>query len=107
MKVELLQNDGKKKTFQSGPVLMRSMREFLELQTRINLNSMDADELDEFVGFVCRVFGNQFTIDDFYDGMPVDKLNTFSQTFALEIMGAKGVKTDEKKSSPPKKTIEE
>lgn len=70
------QKDGKleesiyKIPFASG----RHHRKLLEYETKIDYTDMSLEDTDELVGFVCEVFGNQFTVDDFYDGIPSHEL---------------------------------
>lgn len=37
-------------------------------------NGVNEETLDKMVVFVTELFGNQFTIDEFYDGIAADKL---------------------------------
>lgn len=52
----------------------RHHRKILEYDATIDYSDMSLDQTDELVGFVCDVFGNQFTIDEFFDGVPSHKL---------------------------------
>lgn len=74
MKLTLL-IDGKEKIFTTPFVSARAYRKLLEYDQTIDYTDMGLDEYDEIVGFICDVFGNQFTIDDFYDGLPSYELN--------------------------------
>ncbi|MFE4525443.1 phage tail assembly chaperone G [Cytobacillus firmus] len=51
-------------------------RKFLELKSKINSpdGSVTVEQLDEFSGLVVLAFGNQFTLDEFYEGTPHDKV---------------------------------
>lgn len=52
----------------------RHHRQLLEFETKIDYTDMSLEDTDTLVGFVCDVFGNQFTVDEFYDGIPSHKL---------------------------------
>lgn len=52
----------------------RHHRKVLEYESTIDYTDMSLEDTDELVGFVCEVFGNQFTTDDYYDGIPSHKL---------------------------------
>lgn len=45
-------------------------RKLLEHDAKINYSDMSVDEFDTVIGFVCDVFRNQFTIEEFYEGIP-------------------------------------
>ncbi|MGM8213571.1 phage tail assembly chaperone G [Virgibacillus sp. W0430] len=73
MKLTLL-IDGKKKIFTTSFVSARFYRKLLEYDQTIDYTDMNLDDYDEVVGFVCNVFDNQFTVDEFYDGIPSHEL---------------------------------
>src|SRR5690625_4363687 len=68
MKLELI-IDGEKKIFTTNFVSGRHFRKVMEYDSKIDYSNIGIDETDELVGFVCNVFDNQFTVDDFYDGV--------------------------------------
>jgi hypothetical protein len=74
MQLKLLINDEEKifsTPFVSGMVL----RKYLELQAkRENPGKVTVAEMDEYVGLVVYAFKNQFTLEDFYDGIPQDQI---------------------------------
>lgn len=49
-------------------------RQLVKFDEVINYTEMSVEEYDKVVGFVCEVFRNQFTVDDFYEGIPSHKL---------------------------------
>jgi hypothetical protein len=57
--------------FVSGMVL----RKYMELlaKTRDSKN-LTVEEMDEYVGLVIYAFKNQFTLEEFYDGIPHEKV---------------------------------
>lgn len=62
-------------------------KEFFEKAEKLN-NTLDADSLNELVDFVCKVYGNKFTIDDFMQGVPLENILTtivtvFNETGAM------------------------
>ncbi len=82
MKLILLVN-GEERIFTAPFVPARAYRKLLEYDKVIDYTNMDVDDYDEIIGFTCNVFGNQFTIDEFWDGLPSDELNeTLLNVFA-------------------------
>lgn len=69
MKLELL-IDGETKIFTPPFVSGRAYRKLLEYDETIDYSNMGADDYDELIGFACNVYGDQFTIDNFWDGIP-------------------------------------
>lgn len=69
MKLELV-IDGENKIFTTPFVSGRAYRKLLEYDKTIDYTDMDTDDYDELIGFTCDVFGKQFTIDNFWDGVP-------------------------------------
>lgn len=60
----------------------RHHRKILEYDQTIDYSDVDLDQTDELIGFVCDVFGNQFTVDEFYDGIPSHELiSTITDVF--------------------------
>ncbi|KSU89810.1 hypothetical protein A2U94_18130 [Bacillus sp. VT 712] len=79
------------KPFISG----RIYREFLALKERgVDFNSPTPDELDEVVQMICESYSNQFTIDDFYNGLAIDidSEDNFFIKIAEFIMLAQGLR---------------
>ncbi|WP_051348588.1 phage tail assembly chaperone G [Peribacillus kribbensis] len=108
MKLTLIK-DGKSKTYTSGTIMMRSLRDFSEFLTRADMDNLSVDELDEIFNQMCKVFNNQFNIDDLYDGLAVEKFASTFLEFHNTVMGVAGEPAKEtgKKPSPQQKTIEE
>lgn len=69
MKLELM-IDGEKKIFIAPTVYGRAYRKLLEYDQTIDYSMMGTDDYDELIGFACNVFGDQFTVDQFWDGVP-------------------------------------
>jgi hypothetical protein len=85
MKVILYKQEGDKlkESIYTAPFVSgRHHRKVMEYDQTIDYSDIDLDQTDELVGFVCDVFSNQFTIDEFYDGIPSHKLiSTITDTF--------------------------
>lgn len=71
MKVTIKIN-GKDKTFTTDFISARMFKKTEELQRRA-MNKEDID-LDEIVQYIVEVYGNQFTMDEFYDGVDVSDI---------------------------------
>ncbi|WP_017797565.1 phage tail assembly chaperone G [Oceanobacillus kimchii] len=68
------ENKRKESIYKIPFVSARHHRKLLEYEQTIDYTEMTLENTDELVGFVCDVFGNQFTIDEFYDGVPSHEL---------------------------------
>ncbi|KMM62216.1 hypothetical protein ACH95_06050 [Bacillus glycinifermentans] len=66
--------DGEEKVFQAPFVKGRMLREAIKLSKSSNFDDLDVEDLDALVGYVVRVYDNQFDIDQFYDGISSEKL---------------------------------
>ena len=83
--------NGKDKTFKTDFISARMFKKTEELQRRAD-NKEDID-LDEVVQYIVDVFGNQFTVDEFYDGVDVadifpiylDTINAVIEKFQSKI----------------------
>ncbi|CAM5794828.1 phage tail assembly chaperone G [Brevibacillus borstelensis] len=70
-----LRIDGENQTFTQDFISGRMFRRAIEMQKHFQDGTkMDENTLDEMVGFVTEVYGKQFTIDQFYDGIHSNKL---------------------------------
>ncbi|MED1603055.1 phage tail assembly chaperone G [Alkalihalophilus marmarensis] len=49
-------------------------RKVVEFDASINYTDLSLEEMDKVVGFVCEVFRNRFTVEDFYEGTPSHQL---------------------------------
>lgn len=59
-------------------------RQLLKFDETIDYSNLGVEEHDELVGFVCDVFQNQFTIDEFYEGIPAhETVGTLINVFAF------------------------
>jgi len=64
--------EGKEKIFSPSFISARMVRKTLEIKERLQTN-IGKKDLDSMVEYMVDLFGNQFSIDDFYDGIPVDQ----------------------------------
>jgi hypothetical protein len=87
MNLKLIMN-GEERTFVSTFIPARAFRQVLEMNRRMDFNNLAPDEMDEIVGLIRYVFSNEFTVDEFYDGLPIEKLvPTMKET--METIGGK------------------
>lgn len=73
MNIELM-IDRKKKTFQMPAFIPgRMIRRAVTLK-QINFGTLEEAQIDELVQYVVNVYGDQFNIDEFYDGVDARKM---------------------------------
>ena len=68
--------DGKEKVYKSGIITVRMFRRATEVRKafideKFLGENYPATDLDEAVQFIVEYFGNQFSVDDFYDGFMI------------------------------------
>lgn len=68
MKINLM-IDEKEKTFKADFVPGLVFRKFLELKTKYDLADMEKEAVEETVGLIVTAYNNQFTIDEFWEGI--------------------------------------
>lgn len=68
MNIELL-IDGKKKNFKLPSFIPGRMVRKAVTFTKMDLNDVSDEMLDDLVEYVANVYGDKFTIDEFYDGI--------------------------------------
>lgn len=73
MKLELLINS-KKTMFHTGFISGMIFRNAIQIQKRVQNDGLEIELLDDLVAFVVNVFGSQFTIDQFYEGVEATKI---------------------------------
>lgn len=81
--------DGKERMFAHKTIMTRTLKKLVEMQTRINFYRMNPDQMDELVSLIIEVFNDQFTLDEFYDGLPVEVYNDVIDDFFFTVMGGK------------------
>jgi hypothetical protein len=57
------------KEYTMGEVKARMFRKAIAMTDAIDLEHIKAKDLDDMVGFLVEAYGNQFTLDDVYDGL--------------------------------------
>ncbi|MBP1083506.1 phage tail assembly chaperone G [Bacillus capparidis] len=73
-KLTLLIN-GEEKNFTIPFVNGLVWRKFIELRGKTeNLSDLKPEELDEFAGLVVFAFGDKFSLEEFYAGVPYDQV---------------------------------
>lgn len=98
MKTLTLLIDNKEKRFTIPFVSGLIWRKYIELQDTVeNVNKLTAKELDQFVDLVVEAFKNQFTLEEFYDGISYDKVMwTVNALFMPEEKDLGNEKTEKK-----------
>ena len=69
-----LQLDGKQRTYVLNFISARMLRRTIEISKTVNFDDISVAELDIMVGYLVQLFGNQFTVDDVYDGLSATEL---------------------------------
>lgn len=71
----VLKKDGKEERFVSPEFVPGGLfRRAADVAELIENNAVTSDDLDAVIGFVCDVFENKFTIDEFEDGIDARKM---------------------------------
>jgi len=83
------------KTYIAPAPKARMVRKAIELTEKTNFKEMKAAEFDNLVGFVADLFGNQFTIDDVYDGLEANKLLPIILDCINKVVGSVGAKLEQ------------
>src|SRR5690625_1336971 len=84
------------KIFTTPFVSARFYRKLLEFDKEIDYSNLEANDYDKLIGFVCEVFGNQFTVDEFWDGVESSKLDeSILNTFTFVRTGKTKQEVDE------------
>ncbi|HFK2719199.1 TPA: hypothetical protein ACG1DY_005052 [Escherichia coli] len=67
--------EGEEKVFSIPFVNGMVWRKFIELKANTkDITSLTLEELDQFAGLVVFAFGNKFTLEEFYCGIPHDRV---------------------------------
>lgn len=90
-----LRIDGDNKTFTNDFVKARVFRNALKLNEKMSKegNKISVETFDEMVSFVVTVFDNQFTIDDFYDGVQAGELQSEIMRVFNSVLNIGGLET--------------
>ena len=74
--------DGEEKIFTIPFVSGMVWRRWIELRAKIDMKDLKPDEVDQLVELIIYAFGNRFTLEEFYNGVPHDKVMlTFDHLF--------------------------
>lgn len=73
----------------------RMVRRAFEIVENINLEHMKVTDLDSLIAYVVELFGNKFTIDDVYDGLPAAELMPTVMGCINTVVGAMGGKLEQ------------
>ena len=74
MKLLTLLVGEEEKVFQIPFVNGMVLRKFIEMKAKMDMTDLSPEELDEMVGLVVYAYKNQFTIEQFYEGVPHDRV---------------------------------
>ena len=90
MEIEII-IDGKKKVFRSKEITFKVFRKGTEILPKFSSGEFMGDgypmeELDEAVDLIVDYFGNQFTLEQFYDGFMMDDALDFIVLFKQVLM---------------------
>lgn len=94
MKITLNIN-GKDKDFATPFISGRKLRNTFAMSKKIENLKQDETMLDEMVTYIVDIFGNQFDLNQFYDGIEANKIiPTFTQ-LVEEIIGTMNNKAEQ------------
>ncbi|MBT2696343.1 hypothetical protein J7E79_02690 [Bacillus sp. ISL-40] len=75
--------DGEEKTFTIPFVTGMVWRKWIELRAKVDTNNLNPQEVDQLAELVIYAFGNRFTLEEYYAGLPHDKVMlTFDNLFS-------------------------
>ena len=85
------------KTFTNLNVKSRALRKAIEINEEIDFSNLKVKDLDSLVDYVCELYHNEFTRDQFYDGL---EANLLIETLSSAINGIVKGATDRLNSFP-------
>lgn len=68
-----LRIDNEEKTFVPPFLSGELYKDFFKMQSILQRGEA-AEKMDTLIDFVCRVYGNQFSIDQYWKGIPLNKV---------------------------------
>lgn len=101
MKIEL-NIEGEERIFTVSFIKSRMLRKALSIKNKMDFSNIQESELDELVSFVCETFNGQFTVDELYDGLPIEKLMPTITDVMNASSGSKSESTDDDDESKKK-----
>lgn len=66
--------DGQNKTFTVPFISGMVWRKFIDCRSRMDMSKLKPEELDELAGLVVYAYSDKFTLEQFYGGVPHDKV---------------------------------
>ncbi|HEY5524891.1 MAG TPA: hypothetical protein VIK26_06095 [Clostridium sp.] len=68
------------KTFNTGFMNGRRLKQTMAISSEVEGQNPDDATIDKMVGYIVDLYSNQFTLDQFYDGIASDKVfSTFEE----------------------------
>jgi hypothetical protein len=74
MKKITLVINGEKKEFRTPFVNGMVWRKFIEHRAQMDTNNLSPEQVDDLASLVVYAFNDQFTLDQFYEGVPHDRV---------------------------------
>jgi hypothetical protein len=90
-----LKIDNKDREFATPFISGRKLRNTFAMSKKVNTTKQDETMLDEMVNYIVDIFGNQFTLDQFYDGIEANKIIPTFTNLVEEIIGTMNNKTEQ------------
>lgn len=94
MKITLKINN-KDKEFMTPFISGRKLRDTFAVSKKVEKLSQDETMLDEMVNYIVDIFGKQFTLDEFYDGIEANKIISTFTDLVEEIVGTLNAKSEQ------------
>ena len=70
----VLKIDGQNMTFVTPFISGRKLRDTIQMSDKMQKDEMTPEQIDMEIDYIVGIFGNQFTRDQFYDGIESDKV---------------------------------
>ena len=83
------------KTYESPAPKARMVREAVEITEEIDFGDIKAKDIDKLVNYVVKLYDNNFSIDDVYDGLEAEKLIPTLTESIEGVLGKMGAKLEE------------
>lgn len=93
--------EGNDKEFTPPFVSARMLKETIKMGKIADANNPDEDMIDTMANYIVKLFGNQFTVDQLYDGIASDKLIPFFLECVKEVLGNLNLKMNELQNVSP------
>lgn len=85
----------KEKTYISPPARGRMVRRAIEITEEVGFANLKTADLDILVDYAVKLFNNQFTIDEFYDGIDAEQLLPTVMDCVNNVVGTIGAKVEQ------------